>query len=94
MKPLVEFWNSIGTLADAPGSSVPVETSTYGFPSWSPLKFIRELSCWSDHEITCAFALLAWISCRFQTRMGSRLREAMACTAARAPLMVVMQGIR
>jgi len=33
-------------------------------------------------------------SCRLQTRMGSRLRLAMAWAAALAPLMVVMQGTR
>ena len=36
----------------------------------------------------------AWISCKLQTRIGSRRREAMASTAARAPLIVVMHGTR
>lgn len=36
----------------------------------------------------------AWISCRFHTRIGSRLREVNASTAAFAPLIVVMQGTR
>ncbi len=36
----------------------------------------------------------SWISCRFHTRMGSRWREATASAAARAPLIVVMHGIR
>src|SRR5580704_8806709 len=35
-----------------------------------------------------------WISCKLHTRMGSRRRAATASAAARAPLMVVMQGTR
>jgi hypothetical protein len=35
-----------------------------------------------------------WISCKLHTRIGSRLRAATASAAARAPLMVVMQGTR
>jgi hypothetical protein len=35
-----------------------------------------------------------WISCKLHTRIGSRCRAAIASTAARAPLMVVMQGTR
>ena len=35
-----------------------------------------------------------WISCKLHTRMGSRNLAATALAAARAPLMVVMQGTR
>ena len=42
------------------------------------------------------FAVTAapWISCRLHTRTGSRRRETIASTEARAPLMVVMHGMR
>ena len=35
-----------------------------------------------------------WISCKLQTRIGSRRRDVIASTVARAPLMVVMHGTR